>query len=248
LRPQSATHQGVRTRLNLGRRVIAIVGAGGSRRNDITADVCVGDTQELHRIRHGLLALNAIFEQCRMPLVPHHAAHLEPACTRSVGEASGPFRGAPAARQADVHVDQNFPHAARDGRVDRGFGVDGDRDPPVDGPEPRRIEHFVRQQEIVAETGPRQPFHLGDGGAGKAAVAVGRLPKGERGAFMGLHVRAQAFARHGLRHRVQVLFENLGVHDEGRRLQVMEVLHGCSSCAGDQSLAARPVACASEVS
>jgi hypothetical protein len=93
--------------------------------------------------------------------------------------------------------------------------IDGQRHPGIEGTKAARIEHLVRQQQVVAETGPGQALHLADGGAAEAAVAERRLAHCQCRALVRLHVGAQPRAGERRAHAAQVALEHVGVGDEG---------------------------------
>ena len=158
-----------------------------------------------------------------MTLVPHHPPDLEAPGPGPVGQPAGVARIAPAPGQTDVDVDDDGGDASRHRRVDGGFRIDRHCHPGAGSghfSEAPGVDHFIGQEEVVTEAGGGHPFHLGDGGAGEAAVAVGRLPVGQCRALVGLHVGTQARTGETGGHQRQVVLQRGGVHHQSRGCQV----------------------------
>src|SRR5208282_6914007 len=109
--------------------------------------------QQLHCIRSQLLTSRSIVEAHNVSFVAHHTADFETFATRQVREPPRIAKSTTASRQADIHVDENFPYPGLRGGENSGRGIDGHRDACLDGRQAARIEHFVGEQEIVAESG-----------------------------------------------------------------------------------------------
>jgi hypothetical protein len=178
-----------------------------------------------------------------MALVPHHAAHDQPAPTGLVGESPGLVGRTPAARQTDVDVDEHVPQPGPGGRLDRLGRIDGDGDHRVvalcggECVETVRVDHLVREEQVGSESGGRHPEHLAHGGAREGVVTVRHLAAGERGALVRLHVRSQCGRRSAGGHRREVRLEHVGVDQQRRGGQVVDRGHrrGGASCGRRES-------------
>jgi hypothetical protein len=85
------------------------------------------------------------------------------------------------------------------------------------------VENLVGQQEIVAQPGRRHALHLPDGGAGEPKVTGLVLAAGQLGALVSLDVRAQPGTGVGGGHGGQVLVEQGGIDEQGRRLELLDL-------------------------
>jgi hypothetical protein len=214
--------------------VVQVVRAGAAGGHDRAAHISVGREQQIDRGVDLRPLLGQVRDHHEMTLVTHDAAHLAVGAARRLGKAAGVFRRAAAARQPDVHVDQHVGDARSHRGIDRGFAVDRDRHAGADlrvrnGPETIRIEHLVRQQQVVAEPGRRHAEHLSRRGARERAVPEPRLCGRDRRALVGLDMWPQPRAGERGGHRDEVLLERLGVEHERRRGQLSEPHDSSSS-------------------
>jgi hypothetical protein len=103
----------------------------------------------------------------------------------------------------------------------RGVDRNGDRHLEVGHrPQSGRVEGLVGQQQVRPESRCRHADDLARRGAGEAVVSGGVLQVGQRGALVGLHVRAQPVSGQALRHQRDVRGQVGALDDEGGRRQV----------------------------
>ncbi len=84
--------------------------------------------------------------------------------------------------------------------------------------ESTRVDHLVRDEDVITEAGGGEPECLPRRCDGEGMVTSGGLASGNGGGLVGLDVRAQPRARMDCTHRRQVRLERIGVDDRcGRR-------------------------------
>src|ERR1019366_1758401 len=147
----SRVHQYVGAGLDFICPDVDVVCPGASRRYYVAAGGLVALKQQFHCIRRQLLTSRSIARANNVSFVTHHTADLETFAARQVREPPCIARSTTASRQADVYVDENFPYPGLGGGENGGRGIDGNRDACLDGRKAARIEHFVGEQEIVAQ-------------------------------------------------------------------------------------------------
>ena len=133
--------------------------------------------------------------------------------------------------KTNVHVHQHVAQPGTSGGIHGLGGVDGDGDHRrvLGGSHQRQaggVQHLVGQQQVVTEAGSDHSQHLSRGRAGERAMPVRPLCRGQRGAFVGLHMRPQGAARMGGGHGGQVGLQQVSVDDQRWSRQVVNI-HRC---------------------
>ncbi len=146
-----------------------------------------------------------------------------------IGQPGGVAGIAAAAGQAHFDVDQDLTDAGGRDRVDRLGRVDRHRDPGAvllaEGGQPAQapgIDDLIGQQEVGAESGGGEAFHLPDRRGAEGVVTRGGQPPGQRGRLERLDVRAQRPAGPARPHCRHVGRKRGVIDDERRGGEVAE--------------------------
>ena len=94
------------------------------------------------------------------------------------------------------------------------------------------VDGLVGEQQIVADTGQRHADHLARRRARERRVTRRVLHRRQRRALVGLDVRAQPRPGQQRRHRRHVAVEHVGVDQEARRGELVDVSTSAACHAG----------------